>query len=866
MNKWYRSGVVKGILVFTAVLSTVGMLVGAAVLSVLWSNGNGEILQNRSKQYRDSSGLESLMSQASMSVLSGIRMKNNFETEGVYDPDKLVDILEYWKSGEISGKNESGIAYRLEDLLKWGEKNNGQQEYYSGYSTNSEPDIVVCRKTDGSYQYYYYTEFRKLAETGELQLNVPGYSEGEVLNDLYNNYSSYDDIQVYSGDGELLYTGFWGFYESFEEKFSPDGAQDILEVVNKTPSLNGELSNIYTALGSILSSINIENNWYKSNQEWEEGNTNFTYLYADLAHKKVYTNRKEYQDFSQYKENLKKIQDAKQNKYLIVEPKLSEFKTNMDAEAGEWKEMIEGHSISNAGQFVFAAAVDTDFPIQDVFYQDAKLYSQYAPYATAALAGSILCGVWFLICLIWLTAVAGRNRMDEEIHLHAFDRWKTELGAGVIIIVWLISVLAIGSISVDFLRNTTSYVTPGTGAENSFYMVRYDISPADLSVAAAFTGYTACMFLAGYLSLVRRIKARTFWKNSLLRSICKFAVTVWRNRSVIFRAVLALGAFVCIHWLEIMVQSGVLAIIVLALDVAALYIIVVDSIAKNHIEKGIKRIAQGDLKYQIPMEHLKAGNRQMAEMINDIGSGMQKAVEESVKSERLKTDLITNVSHDIKTPLTSIINYVDLLKREKLEDPKIQNYIEILEAKAQRLKTLTEDVVEASKVSSGNIKLDMMDVNLVEMVNQTAGEFEEKFAGKNLKLIQKLPDEPAVIHVDGRRMWRVLENLYNNAAKYSMPGTRVYADLKLHETEVEFSLKNISEYPLNISADELTERFIRGDISRSTEGSGLGLSIAKSLVAMQGGRLNLYLDGDLFKATVIFKRSGCETEEKEGQS
>ena len=233
---------------------------------------------------------------------------------------------------------------------------------------------------------------------------------------------------------------------------------------------------------------------------------------------------------------------------------------------------------------------------------------------------------------------------------------------------------------------------------------------------------------------------------------------------------------------------------------------------------------------------------------------MNTAVEASIKNERLKTDLITNVSHDIKTPLTSIINYVDLLKREHFENPKIQNYLDILEKKSQRLKTLTEDVVEASKISSGNIKLEFMNINLVEMVLQTNGEFSEKFENRNLKVILNLPEEPVYIYADGRRMWRVLENLFNNAAKYAMEGTRIYADIKADNLKVEFSLKNISEQPLNISADELTERFIRGDVSRSTEGSGLGLSIAKSLVERQRGKLDLYLDGDLFKATVTFDR------------
>jgi len=223
-----------------------------------------------------------------------------------------------------------------------------------------------------------------------------------------------------------------------------------------------------------------------------------------------------------------------------------------------------------------------------------------------------------------------------------------------------------------------------------------------------------------------------------------------------------------------------------------------------------------------------------------------------MKSERLKTDLITNVSHDIKTPLTSIINYVELLKQEDFKDPKIRRYIEVLEQKSQRLKTLTEDVVEASKVSSGNITLEFMNLNLVEMIQQTSGEFEEKFKAGDLEEVTNLPNEEIVIRADGRRLWRVLSNIYNNAAKYAMQGTRVYADLEKKDGMACFSLKNISARPLNIPASELTERFIRGDVSRSTEGSGLGLSIAQSLTEMQGGTFELYLDGDLFKVTIKF--------------
>ena len=241
----------------------------------------------------------------------------------------------------------------------------------------------------------------------------------------------------------------------------------------------------------------------------------------------------------------------------------------------------------------------------------------------------------------------------------------------------------------------------------------------------------------------------------------------------------------------------------------------------------------------------------VADYINHIGEGLDAAVENSLKNERMKTELITNVSHDIKTPLTSIINYIDLLKRENPEDPKIRGYLEVLENKAQRLKVLTEDVVEASKASTGNITLEMTELNFVELINQVIGEFEEKFEERNLQMVVHFDEEEAIICADGRRLWRVLENVFGNTAKYAMENTRVYVDVS--ESSECTALPQEYQQPLNITADELTERFIRGDVSRNTEGSGLGLSIAKDLVQLQGGTFNLYLDGDLFKVTIEFK-------------
>ena len=291
----------------------------------------------------------------------------------------------------------------------------------------------------------------------------------------------------------------------------------------------------------------------------------------------------------------------------------------------------------------------------------------------------------------------------------------------------------------------------------------------------------------------------------------------------------------------------------LVMDAAVLLLLLREASGRKQIEHGLKEIAAGDLDYKIDLTELQGeDNLQLAGIVNSLGEGMKAAVQEQMKSERLKADLITNVSHDIKTPLTSIINYVDLLKRENIENEKAKDYIRVLDEKSQRLKQLTEDLVEASKISSGNIKLEFMNLNLNELVQQVNGEFAERFEGRNLDLICILQPEPLLIRADSRRIWRVLENLYVNVCKYAMPGTRVYVDAIKKDGKIQLSIKNISENPLNFQADELTERFIRGDVSRSTEGSGLGLSIAKNLTVLQHGSFNIYLDGDLFKVTITF--------------
>lgn len=276
------------------------------------------------------------------------------------------------------------------------------------------------------------------------------------------------------------------------------------------------------------------------------------------------------------------------------------------------------------------------------------------------------------------------------------------------------------------------------------------------------------------------------------------------------------------------------------------------TVQQDEISTGIEHILNGDFDYKIDGSKFLPSNKRLSDSVNKMSRSLESIIEENTKNERQKTDLITNVSHDIKTPLTSIINYVDLLKRLDLSDQKARNYLEVLDQKSQRLKYLTEDLLEASKISSGNILLEYMNINFKELILQTAGEFDDQFKARGLELITSVPDHPIIIRADNTRIWRVIENLYNNVVKYAMPGTRVYAAIRTVNEKMVFSIKNISEYLLNMEAEELTERFIQGDKSRSTEGSGLGLSIARSLTEMQGGEFRISVDGDLFKAVLIF--------------
>ena len=389
---------------------------------------------------------------------------------------------------------------------------------------------------------------------------------------------------------------------------------------------------------------------------------------------------------------------------------------------------------------------------------------------------------------------------------------------------------------------------------------------ADLSYSGILYSIIICIidFILFYIfsiitleTIVKRIKTKTLLKSTLIYFICHEIKKTYTNRKVTTKVILLFLAFSIILFtlVALAMDSAFFVLILIGYLFAVLWLLIQAAIKFNKVREAVKSIYEGNTNIRLNETEMKGVLKELTIYINDIAGGLSNAINQSSKSERLKTEPITHVSHDIKTPLTSIINYVDLLKKEKMPNEKCTEYLMILENKSQRLKKLTEDLIEASKASSGNIKLNIERINVNELVKQISGEFEDRFKAKGLEEILTLPEEEIFINADGRYMYRVLENIYSNAAKYALENTRVYMDIIPKQKTVVIQMKNVSKEKLNISVDELMQRFVRGEASRNTEGSGLGLSIANSLTELQGGKFHIYLDGDLFKVTIGFEKA-----------
>ena len=442
----------------------------------------------------------------------------------------------------------------------------------------------------------------------------------------------------------------------------------------------------------------------------------------------------------------------------------------------------------------------------------------------AALA--LIALVVFLIC------AAGRRTQDDEIHLSWFDRIPFDL---------LLGVGLLGIIALLYALDSSVWV-----------------------VGLLLLLPLGLYWLALVMSFAVRAKTGTLWQNNLITMALKLC---WRFLKWLFGAVRDLLRSLPLFWRTLMIWGGiaVLELMLIALwgtnDAAPLWflekviltpLLFFAVISMQRLQKGAKCIADGDLTHTVDLKHMFGPFRQHGEYLNSISDGLQTAVDERVKSERMKAELITNVSHDIKTPLTSIVNYVDLLKKEPPANERAAEYLNVLDRQSQRLKKLTEDLVEASKASTGNIAVHAERTDLNVLLGQAAGEFADRFAQRRLEAVRTAAPEQPVILADGQLLWRVFSNLLSNIYKYAMDGTRVYLSTAVRGGSAVVTFRNISGEALNVTADELTERFVRGDRARSGEGSGLGLSIAKSLTELMGGDFSITVDGDLFKVELTF--------------
>jgi signal transduction histidine kinase len=373
----------------------------------------------------------------------------------------------------------------------------------------------------------------------------------------------------------------------------------------------------------------------------------------------------------------------------------------------------------------------------------------------------------------------------------------------------------------------------------------------------ALTVIAFLLFLGLSMSAAARVKQKNLLTNTLIGRLCRLLIRGVRAIPVVWKASLALGLFVLleIHLIDrgyYYRHYNFASFASWALPVLLALFLLYTVFQFKKLKKAAARLADGELNYKVNTRGMLFDEKQLGESLNRLGDGMNKAVEERLKADRMKTELITNVSHDIKTPLTSIVSYTELLKAEENLSEQGKEAVDVLSRQSERLTRLISDLVEASKASSGILDVALAPCDAAVFVAQAAGEYEERLKDAGLTLLTKVPEEPLRIMADGRRMQRIFDNLMNNIAKYSLPGTRVYLDLEKKGQRAVFQFKNTSREPLNVSADELLERFVRGDSSRHTEGNGLGLSIAQSLTELQGGTLQIQVDGDLFKVVMSF--------------
>lgn len=799
-------------------------------------------------------------------------IRDQMEKEGIFEPEKVIDVTDflnhYGEKDQTYG--EVTQRYALEDLIKWGrygiEYRNrvmSLSDFVNYYGQACAPENFALDSGGNLYFRGYQSgstggdsSDSKSEPDEELEEKMAQYSSSQ-LEDMAFSYimrSVGDGVRINrEDDGSLtVYINTLTCrYQTIDQKSHlfdcVDNWADFLQLqrnVSETVEILYENYELYQrCIGT-----------------YEEGNSNLKYVV------RMRTTRGNMETYSNVTAFKKMDEDslteafADYRGYLIYYPDSLEFMGNTELTEGEIYGYMRQARYPYPDEVYVWIAVDTSYKVSgDAFYYANAVFEQVVPYAALILTVMIILSLLWLGLGLYLTVTAGviASENGAEYYLNPLDRIWTEAEALLVFACGYGAYrgyLILREITEQFYGNRPEQIT-GFGSYEIYLQFG----------SFAVYGFLVSMLLSLFwYSLIRRIKVGNLYRNSFVNSCVsgtsRLLGQILRHQNSVISVLLPYNVFLLVNLFAVIgiynlqnpVGRNAILVAIVVLDAMIGVMLFKNNAEHNDIIDGIKRIQSGEVQYKLDVTSLHGTNRDLADAVNNIGDGIDNAVKTSMKDERLKTDLITNVSHDIKTPLTSIINYVDLLKRQDIRTEPAKSYIEILENKSQRLKDLTDDLVEASKITSGNIELNMEELNMGELLQQTIGEFSEKMEARNLQTVVEVDRTPALVYGDSRRMFRIMENLFNNICKYAMEGTRVYAQISVEEGEVSLFLKNVSQALMNIHADELTERFIRGDSARSTEGSGLGLFIAKSLTGAQGGTFEIQLDADLFKVKLTF--------------
>ena len=770
------------------------------------------------RTYEDSYLFNNILGNNVSDVLRLVALKTQLETKGAYDDKKKIDVTAYVnRQAALSGDYITAVYY-LSDLLKWARSG---FSYETRNFTQEESRNFLSTATT-------YTHLNNNIHSGGMNTYLNSQIEGNSM-----TFSVAGNETATEGEHTYLVSR----YQTVDGK-------NIEDIVSSWEEYNLICSYVEEASKDLLKNYD---EYVKAQEYYDYTNSNLRYYISRSINGKtdIYTNVSELAGETTGKD-IKEIFKG-YGKYIYYCPYDLTYETNTLIKETVLRKIIKNYSYAYPDQIKLYIAVDTkSYGAADSFTEGKESFVRFMPYRNELY---ILCVVSIILYLVLMALYIRRIPVTKD---EAASDAVAMTPPGKKIYTEALVLLGLVMMALPALCLLAYSAISGNISEL--------IHESFFAYICALSGF---VFSIGFLYMVYGLAAKArsgqLWKDSFLKATAmaakNFITATTDNGNVIIRTWIPYVFFVGINL--VLFKMGLAGIcIAILLDILVGIYIYRQNLDRDRIIHVIDSIKNGDVKAKVDTTELHSDNITLAEAVNSIGEGIDKAVNTSMKDEKLKADLITNVSHDIKTPLTSIINYVDLIKREDIQNERVKEYIGILDSKSQKLKQLTEDLVEASKISSGNISIELTKINFVELVNQTIGEFFEKFEMNHLQIIFKSQEQSMMIMADARHLWRVIENLLNNVCKYALSGTRVYLEMHSEtideQEKVVFSVKNISASELNVDANELTERFIRGDVSRTTEGSGLGLSIARNLTVAQGGEFEIKLDGDLFKVMLTF--------------